>query len=192
MKHLIGTFAIATSLLLLQGCGPATSQADDQKSKVGVVKPNDASLNPAERHAKLQNERSRQVEMRRAEREQEASITPFYTDADGFIVFNKAEVDPKFIGGDQALSKYFADHLNYPEVAKTVGLEATIFVDFVVAANGQIRQAHVDATTDGDAGQSLRTEAVRVVTEMPAWTPGSQRGKPVDVKLSVPITFQLD
>jgi hypothetical protein len=192
MKHLTSTLVIAISLLLLQGCGPSTKKAEDQKDKLEAAQVGEAVLASTERHLRLQKERSRQIEMRQTEREQEASITPFYTDADGFIVFNKAEVEPMFIGGDDALNKYLADHTNYPDVAKTAGLEATIFVDFVVAANGQIRQAHVDATTDGDAGQSLRTEAIRVVTTMPKWTPGSQRRKVVDVKFSVPITFQLD
>ena len=43
----------------------------------------------------------------------------------------------------------------------------------------------------GDAVKALEAEAVRVVSSMPAWTPGMQDGKPVNTQYVLPITFRL-
>ncbi len=71
-------------------------------------------------------------------------------------------------------------------------VEGTVFVDFVVGAGGAVRDAEVTEATNDAAKQAFSEEAIRVVSSMPAWTPGTQRGKPVDVRVSLPITFQLD
>lgn len=58
--------------------------------------------------------------------------------------------------------------------------------------HGSVREVEVKESTSEAVDQSFRTEAVRVVTAMPKWVPGHQRGKAANVKFSLPNTFQLD
>ena len=121
-----------------------------------------------------------------------AKITPTYKDEKGNIIYNRAEVEPVFGDGRNSLSKYLNENLIYPEEAKKNGLEGTVFVDFIVAANGSVREAVVSDATSSEVDQQFRNEAIRVVNAMPNWTPGLQHEKPVDVKFSLPITFQFN
>lgn len=67
-----------------------------------------------------------------------------------------------------------------------------MFVEFVVGADGKVRDAEVVEATNDTAKQNFSEEAVRVVSNMPTWTAGTQAGKPVDVRVTLPITFQLE
>lgn len=70
-------------------------------------------------------------------------------------------------------------------------MEGTVFVDFIVGAKGVIREVVATDVTNDEMDQSLKAEAIRVVTAMPNWVAGTQHGKAVDTSFSVPITFQL-
>jgi protein TonB len=115
---------------------------------------------------------------------------PTYKDASGKMVYNKAEIDPSFTGGDDAMMQYLRDNINYPADAREKGIEGTVFIDFVVGDNGKVREVVVSDIV-GDEDQSLKDEAARVVSSMPTWIPGRQRGEAVDTRFSIPITFQL-
>ncbi|MEJ0054998.1 MAG: energy transducer TonB [Bacteroidota bacterium] len=86
------------------------------------------------------------------------------------------------------MAKYLSDNLMYPETAKQDEVEGTVFVDFVVGQDGAVRNV---VTTDDGVDQSLRMEAIRVVSNMPKWVAGKQGGKAVPVYYNVPITFVL-
>jgi TonB family protein len=111
-----------------------------------------------------------------------ASATTF-VDAQGRTVYTFAEVPPAFEGGENELNKYLRRNLKYPATDE----EGTIFVSFVVGADGAVRDSKVES---GAPDQKLRDEALRVVTAMPKWTAGKQGGKPVHVKFTLPVTFK--
>lgn len=94
---------------------------------------------------------------------------------------------PTFKGGWEALSNYLGEQVNYPEQAKQNKVEGKVFVSFVVMKDGTI--SNVKALKSPD--QSLADEAVRVVKNMPAWEPGEQNGKAVNVELVLPVSFVL-
>jgi TonB family protein len=142
--------------------------------------------------ATLEKVMAERAARRKAEYEALILITPFYTDAEGFIVFNKAETNPTFVGGDEAMDKFLKENVVYPTEAKDKGVEGTVFVDFIVAASGKVRAVAVTDAPGEEVDQSLRDEAIRVVTSMPTWVPGRQRGKAVDVKYSVPVSFVMN
>lgn len=121
-----------------------------------------------------------------------AKTTPTYKDKSGKIVYNKAEVDPSFTGGSNEMKKYLRDNLKYPKQAEDNGIEGTVFVDFVVDDRGNVREVTASDVVGEDVDLMLKNEAVRVVALMPAWVPGTQRGKAVDTQFSIPITFQLN
>jgi TonB family protein len=195
MKTNLNILFFIVALMGIQACGSKSETSSDESAAIEAtaVTSADVEVRRAEERAKLQKD----IEAWEAKREtaliELAKITPTYTDEKGNVVYNKAEVQPVFGDGSRnALMKYLKDNLVYPEVAKDKGLEGTIFVDFVVAANGSIREAVVTEATNDEVDQLFRNEAIRVVTTMPEWTPGLQHQKPVDVKYSLPISFQLN
>ncbi len=195
MKTNLNILFFIVALMGIQACGSKSETSSDESAAIEAtaVTSADVEVRRAEERAKLQKD----IEAWEAKREtaliELSKITPTYTDEKGNVVYNKAEVQPVFGDGSRnALMKYLKDNLVYPEVAKDKGLEGTIFVDFVVAANGSIREAVVTEATNDEVDQLFRNEAIRVVTTMPAWTPGLQHQKPVDVKYSLPISFQLN
>lgn len=111
-----------------------------------------------------------------------------YTDAEGRLVYNIAEVKPEFEGGEEALNKYLSKNIKYPASAQRDKNEGRVIVQFVVAEDGSIVDTEVVKAV-GD--ESLNAEALRVIQEMPNWTPGQQGGKPVNVKYTLPVNFKL-
>lgn len=102
-------------------------------------------------------------------------------------VFKEAEVMPEYPGGMQELMTYIGTSISYPETAEADGLEGKVFVQFVIDAQGKVTQVEVVKGVRDD----LDAEAVRVVSEMPDWTPGKQDGKAVNVQMVLPIAYKL-
>ncbi len=102
-------------------------------------------------------------------------------------IFLIVENKPVYKGGDAALYKYLSEHLSYPSVARRMGIEGRVYVQFVVWKDGSIR----DVVALKGIGGGCDEEAVRVVSNMPKWQPGKQRGKPVNVRMVLPVFFKL-
>ena len=104
------------------------------------------------------------------------------------IPFQLVEEKPKFQGGDaNAFSKWVAQNLNYPEIAKENGVQGRVMLQFKVNANGTVSDVKVLRGVD----PSLDKEAVRVVSTSPKWEPGRQRDRAVPVTYTFPVIFQL-
>jgi protein TonB len=103
------------------------------------------------------------------------------------IAFAVVEDKPIFPGGDAALMKFIADNTKYPEIAKENGIQGRVFIQFVIDSKVNVTKVTVAKGVD----PYLDAEAQRVVNELPSWTPGKQRGKPVPVTFVVPINFKL-
>lgn len=103
-------------------------------------------------------------------------------------IFTFVEQPPTFPGGEEALAKYLSKNIRYPRVAQENGISGTVFVQFVVDSEGNIK----DVKTVGAAkGGGLEEEAVRVVKTMPKWKAGKQNGRQVSVQFNLPIRFTL-
>lgn len=102
-------------------------------------------------------------------------------------IFTVVETMPQFPGGDAALLQFLAKSIKYPVIAQENGIQGRVICAFVVNRDGSI----VDAEVLRGVDPSLDKEALRVINTMPKWSPGKQRGKPVRVKYTVPITFRL-
>lgn len=97
------------------------------------------------------------------------------------------DVLPGFIGGQNALSQYMNEHLQYPDAAEKKGVEGKVYVLFNVEKDGTITDVKIGKSVDPDLDQ----EAVRLVKNMPKWEPGRKRGKATLVKnMRMPITFK--
>jgi periplasmic protein TonB len=97
-------------------------------------------------------------------------------------IFVIVEEMPDLIGGLGSIQS----KIKYPEIAKKAGVEGRVFVQFVVDENGNV----VDPVVTRGIGAGCDEEAIRAVKQA-KFKPGKQRGKPVRVKMSLPITFKL-
>lgn len=102
-------------------------------------------------------------------------------------VFFIVEDMPEFPGGELALRKFIANSIKYPVIAQENGIEGKVYVTFVVDKDGSVSDAKIARGVD----PSIDKEALRVVSNLPRWKPGKQRGKPVRVSYTVPINFVL-
>lgn len=102
-------------------------------------------------------------------------------------VFTIVEDQPEPPGGMPAFYQYIAKNMQYPAQARRMGVEGKVFVQFVVDKTGQITE--VQAVKGIGAG--CDEEAVRVISQAAKWKPGKQRGRPVKVRMILPITFKL-
>ncbi|MBE6291602.1 MAG: energy transducer TonB [Bacteroidales bacterium] len=102
-------------------------------------------------------------------------------------IFQVVENMPEFPGGNAALMAYLKKNIKYPTICQEQGIQGRVIVQFVVNADGSI----VDPQVIKPINPYLDKEALRVVSGMPKWKPGEQRGKAVRVKFTLPVTFRL-
>ena len=112
---------------------------------------------------------------------------PVQEESDEGEIFEVVEQNPMFPGGDKALMQYLQKNLKYPAQAQENGIQGRVMVQFVVNKDGSIVEPKIIRPVD----PSLDKEAIRVVSSMPKWTPGKQRGKNVRVRFTLPVTFRL-
>lgn len=93
-----------------------------------------------------------------------------------------------FPGGISACGEFISKNLNYPQIAAEHGIQGKVLVGCVIDVDGAI----VDVKVVGSVDPYLDREAVRVVKLMPKWIPGKKDGKPVRVRMTIPIKFQLE
>ena len=99
------------------------------------------------------------------------------------VVFEVVEQMPEYPGGMNALQKYLMDKITSSPMKGKAG--GRVMVGFTVAETGKIKDVHVLQSDE----EALNREAERIVSEMPDWIPGKQRGRPVPVKYTIPVRF---
>lgn len=97
-------------------------------------------------------------------------------------VYMIVEESPSIVGGMERVR----EAIEYPEKAKKKGTEGRVLVQFVVDQQGQATNVEVLRGIN----TSLNQEARRVIRSLD-FTPGKQRGEPVKVQMSLPVTFRL-
>ena len=97
------------------------------------------------------------------------------------------ETMPYFPGGQELLLKYLAVNIKYPASAVKAKKQGRVIVTFIVQKDGSVTHAKIAKSIDPE----LDAEALRVVRAMPKWIPGTQFGKPVNVKYTLPVKFSL-
>ncbi len=102
--------------------------------------------------------------------------------------YTGTEQNPAPVGGMQGLGQYLAQSLRYPADAQRSRIQGKVFVSFIVNTDGTIQDAKVLKGIGGGCDE----EALRVVSGMPRWKPGMQRGEPVRVRFNLPIAFALE
>jgi len=108
---------------------------------------------------------------------------------DAHGVYNRADKEPEFPGGESALSTYINKNLTYPQTAIDNGTSGTLHVSFVVDEHGKVMDPQ--AMDGKNLGDDLVNQTLNVFKNMPMWTPGTVHGKKVKTRLEVPVTFEL-
>jgi len=108
-------------------------------------------------------------------------------EAEANQIFTVVEQNPEFPGGEAALMQFIKKNLKYPAFAAENGIQGRVTLSFTVEKDGSIANIEVMRSP----AEELSKEAIRVVSSMPKWKPGKQRGKPVRVKYVLPVTFRL-
>ena len=102
-------------------------------------------------------------------------------------LFMVVEDMPEFPGGTEGLLEYLRSNINYPAGCKENNIQGRVLISFVVEKDGSIANPEVVKSVD----EELDAEALRVVSKMPNWKPGTQHGEAVRVKYTVPINFRM-
>ena len=95
---------------------------------------------------------------------------------------------PEFPGGKGALMNFITANIKYPTQASADKVEGRVFVNFVVSPTGKVTNAKI---VKGFGNHELNDEAIRVVSKMPDWKPGKEKGVAVNVSYTIPIEFKL-
>lgn len=102
-------------------------------------------------------------------------------------VYKVVDQMPEYPGGNQALGTFIGKEVKYPDDALKAGIQGKVYVTFVVSKEGKVINPKIAKSVN----PSIDKEALRVVGNMPNWTPGKQKGKNVAVEFTVPINFAL-
>ena len=111
-----------------------------------------------------------------------------HIDDDGIELTTYVEIMPEFPGGTVALMKYLSDYVRYPNEALKDAIEGRVIANFIVNGDGSIS----DITIVRSLHPLLDAEEVRVINAMPKWSPATQRGKPVGIRFTLPVSFSLN
>ena len=100
--------------------------------------------------------------------------------------YDYVDIKPEFPGGSSSMLSYVNEHRNYPSEAYASGIEGRVTCSFVVNQDGTITNICVIKGVE----DSLNEEAVRLLSEMPNWSPGSIKGQQVPVRVVYCVPFR--
>jgi len=103
-------------------------------------------------------------------------------------IYQLVEKIPQFPGGEKALLEYISHNLKYPVDAQEKGIQGRIIIRFVVSKFGKVENVEIVR----GLYPSMDKEGVRVVSSLPDWIPGEQKGEKVSVYYTLPITYRLE
>jgi len=87
-----------------------------------------------------------------------------------------------------AMMKWIGENVKYPDEAKEKGTQGRVFVRFTIDYKGNVKDPEVVKSAD----PLLDKAALEVISACPQWSPGSQGGKPVNVAMTLPVSFTLN
>jgi protein TonB len=98
-----------------------------------------------------------------------------------------AEEMPSYPGGQDALYSVISSNINYPDIAKRAGIIGKVLLSFVIEKDGSVSNIRIERGIGGGCDE----EAIKAVSKLDKWNPGIQNGRPVRVRMMIPIFFRL-
>ncbi|MDH5476426.1 MAG: energy transducer TonB [Cyclobacteriaceae bacterium] len=102
-------------------------------------------------------------------------------------IFTVVEEMAEFKGGNAAFAKFLQKNVVYPSQARRMGVEGKVYVQFVVGIDGTLS----DIKILKGLGAGCDEESIRVMKKSPPWKVGKQRGRPVRLRMVIPLNFTL-
>ena len=99
--------------------------------------------------------------------------------------YPQPDKEPSYPGGVSALNKFLESNMKYPSEVKKNGIPRRVICQFIITKNGTIANPQVLQKKN----TLFEVEAIRIISLMPKWIPGKVKGKPVDTKYILPISF---
>jgi hypothetical protein len=117
-------------------------------------------------------------------------LIAFGTFAQSNEPLNSAEQMPEFVGGQDKMMQFISSNLKFPasSLKDTTFTACKTLIKFVVEASGKVTNEAIVRECQGCS--DCDKEAIRVIAAMPNWNPGKNAGKPVAVRMALPIFFQ--
>ena len=185
-----GVILFLTGLLFASSCNNSdksgkTSTSETDTSATVNTKMNDTSTtNPPAKTTTTTAKKIGKVSLATAPVNKETKMQ-----ADNMGYYNYTETTPMYPGGQGSLETYVNNNIEYPQEAIDNGVEGTVNVIFTIDENGKVANAK---TTGAKLGYGLEEAAIKVVNNMPKWTPGMVKGKSVKAWYTLPLTFRLE
>lgn len=98
-----------------------------------------------------------------------------------------ATENDKFMCFNQGIMKHIGKNFEFPELARQMGIQGKVYVNFVIEKNGKVSTVTIARGVD----KLIDDEAIRVIKKLPTFVPAKQRGKPVRMQYTVPINARL-
>jgi protein TonB len=89
---------------------------------------------------------------------------------------------------NEKMAAHIKKHFSYPQRAADDEIQGRVSVQFMIDKQGNVTDIKMRGPKGGEL---LEKEAERIISKLPQFTPGKQRGKPVKVKYGLPINFRL-
>lgn len=103
-------------------------------------------------------------------------------------VYDSIQVSATFPGGHSAMIRFISQHIKYPAADRRMGVAGTVIVRFEVDKKGNLAETSIYR----GVSKHIDEEALRVMSLMPLWEPGKQRGKNARMAFFLPIKFALE
>ena len=179
---------LAGALLMVSNIETVAREIGEQVPEVAEVQQKaDQALNAdvAVANPMAKAEEAKAAELAKAEAKASDATAP--ADTTKNVVYDVTETLPQFPGGQGVMMKYLAANIKYPASAVKAKKQGRVIVSFVIQKDGSVTNARIVRSVDPE----LDAEALRIVKAMPNWTPGTQDGKPVNVRYTIPVVFSL-
>lgn len=185
---------LAGALLMVSNIESVAREIGEQIPEVAEVQQKaeqalNADVAVANPMAKAEEAKAAELAKSEAELKAEAKASDATAPADTTknVVYDITETLPQFPGGQGVMMKYLAANIKYPASAVKAKKQGRVIVSFVIQKDGSVTNARIVRSVDPE----LDAEALRIVKAMPNWTPGTQDGKPVNVRYTIPVVFSL-
>ena len=197
VRSKIWAMAVAGSVFFMSACNNSDYTKSPAAEKENSPVNNDTTMNnvPMNDTTSATVPRSTSVKTSIAKKKGKITIgkmsekrtTNIKPDKDG--VYEMTDAQPVYPGGQAALENYVNNNIEYQQPAIDENTEGTVNVQFVVDENGNVTNAKAIGK---ELGNGLDQEAVRVISNMPKWTPGKVKGKNVKTRVVLPVTYKIE
>src|SRR6478672_11137001 len=194
VRSKIWAMAVAGCVFFMSACNnsdytksPATENSPVNKDTMNNVPMNDTTSGtvPGSTSGKTSTSKKKgKITIGKMSEKRTTNVKP---DKDG--VYEMTDTRPMYPGGQAALENFVNNNIEYQQPAIDENTEGTVNVQFVIDENGNVTNAKAIGK---ELGNGLDQEAVRVISNMPKWTPGKVKGKNVKTRVVLPVAYKIE